>query len=245
MRNHKSGPRFDGASPLEAAERWLDAGRPGRSVAVLVRHGAVANPQGLRYGRLPGFGLSAQGIEQAEALAAAFARLRPWARSLRTSPLERAVQTAQPLARALGLEAMPDERLIESWSVLDGRSRHAWLAPAHWPLLLHPLRPAWAEPFEAVAARMTDALHDTVASTRGGLAVHVSHQSPIWLGVQAAELEVASGKARLLRFLPPWLRRPLRCATGTATMLLFENGVLVQALPPWRPQTTATSGSAR
>lgn len=224
-------------NPVATAQGWLSAGRPDRSVVALVRHGLVENPQGLRYGRLPGFGLSAQGRQQAQAVAAALASLRPHAHALHTSPLERAVDTAAPIGQALGLSPVTNDLLIESWSALDGLPRNGWLAPRFWPRLVDPFQPSWAEPFSHVATRMAWAVGDAEQQARGRLAVLVSHQSPIWLGVQAALGKAPGRAAGWLRSLPPWLRRPWPCGTGTITMLLFEGGALARALPPWRPGT--------
>jgi len=43
----------------------------------LVRHGEVYNPDGVLYGRLPGFRLSDKGNRQAQAVAEALAVLKP------------------------------------------------------------------------------------------------------------------------------------------------------------------------
>ena len=69
----------------------------------LLRHGEVHNPDGILYGRLPGFRLSDLGVAQAE-MAAQFLAERDIG-YLVSSPLERAQQTAQPLADLTGLDA--------------------------------------------------------------------------------------------------------------------------------------------
>lgn len=231
-------------TPAAAIQAWLHAGRPDHTAVLLVRHGQVKNPQGLRYGRLPEFHLSAQGQAQAQALAEALAPLQPHARLVLASPLERAQETAAPLAQALGLTPALDDRLIEAWSALDGQPRRAWLDPRHWPLLLRPLRPAWAEPFDAVAQRALAAVHCAEQQARGGLAVLVSHQSPIWLAGLAAQIDLLGPHQAWKRRLPPWLRQPLRCATGSATLLLFRQGRLAQARPAWRPAVLGISAAA-
>ncbi len=81
---------------------------------------------------------------------------------LRCSPLDRAVETAAPIAQQFGLEAVTDDRLIEPWNhfegmpfgVGDGSLRH----PAHWWPLRNPFRPSWGEPYKEVAARMLAAV---------------------------------------------------------------------------------------
>ncbi|BDZ54410.1 hypothetical protein GCM10025870_14830 [Agromyces marinus] len=87
----------------------------------LVRHGEVFNPQGVLYGRLPGFGLSDLGRSMAEAAARDLvARKRPVARLI-ASPLQRTQQSAEPIAAAFGLEPDLDERVIEPTNRFEGK----------------------------------------------------------------------------------------------------------------------------
>ena len=65
----------------------------GTTVILLIRHGDVENQQGVLYGRLPGFRLSALGIEQAKNAACLLRRVRLAA--LFSSPLLRCRQTAK------------------------------------------------------------------------------------------------------------------------------------------------------
>ena len=145
-----------------------------RTVVHLVRHGEVYNPEHVLYGRLPGFVLSELGEQMAVQAAAALA-----ARDitvLRCSPLERARQTAQPLAETFGLEPGVDDRLIESANVFEG-SAGGWRRPANWRYLANPLRPSWGEPYREVAARMLAACADAAAHTfRHGEQAHKSDQ---------------------------------------------------------------------
>ena len=83
-----------------------------RTVIYLLRHGEVHNPEGVLYGRLPGFRLSALGEQMAERAAEALAdRVITHVMS---SPLERAQQTAAPVAARHGLRVSIDDRLIEA-----------------------------------------------------------------------------------------------------------------------------------
>src|ERR1700727_2165354 len=83
---------------------------------------------------------------------------------LRCSPLDRAVETAAPIAQEFGLEAVIDDRLIEPWNhfegiafgVGDGSLRH----PQHWMALRNPFRPSWGEPYKDLAARVMAAVLD-------------------------------------------------------------------------------------
>jgi broad specificity phosphatase PhoE len=159
------------------------------TVVHLLRHGEVDNPHGILYGRLPGYHLSAAGRAMAQAAADYFAERAVVA--LFCSPLERAQETAVPVAERLGLPVVTDERLIESWnhfegqrfSVGDGSLRH----PAVWPRLANPFRPSWGEPYRHVAARMQAAMEATREAAAGREAVCVTHQLPIWVTRRMAE----------------------------------------------------------
>ena len=81
------------------------------TVLHLLRHGEVYNPGGVLYGRLPDFHLSEEGRLMAKA-AAGFLAGRDVV-LLRSSPLDRTLETAGPAGRAVRLEVSIDERLIE------------------------------------------------------------------------------------------------------------------------------------
>ena len=70
------------------------------TIVHLLRHGEVENPVGIVYGRLPGYHLSANGRAMASAAADYFAD-RPVV-ALFCSPLERAQETARPVASGSG-----------------------------------------------------------------------------------------------------------------------------------------------
>ncbi len=148
----------------------------------VLRHGEVHNPDKILYGRLPGYRLSADG----EAMAAAAAEwfLGKDVTMLVSSPLERAQQTAQPLAEATGLEVHVDERIIEAGNAFEGLAvgvgDGVLRAPRHWWKLRNPMRPSWGEPYVEIAARMLAAVEAARDAARGHEAVLVSHQLPIW-----------------------------------------------------------------
>lgn len=82
-------------------------------IAYLARHGRTAlNADGRLRGRLDP-PLDEVGMAQAETLGAAFARLRRPPHRVVAGPLLRTRQTAAAIARALGLEVLIDERLID------------------------------------------------------------------------------------------------------------------------------------
>ncbi|HEU5269273.1 MAG TPA: histidine phosphatase family protein [Jatrophihabitans sp.] len=147
----------------------------------LLRHGEVRNPDGVLYGRLPGFGLSETGLRMAEQAAAALAGHD--IRHLVSSPLQRAQQTAEPLAAAFGLPVAVDERLTEAANVFQGKRVNGpdgvLKQPASWQYYRNPFRPSWGEPYRQVALRMHAALLAARDQAAGHEAVCVSHQLPI------------------------------------------------------------------
>ena len=201
------------------------------TVVHLLRHGEVENPRGIIYGRLPGYHLSANGRAMADAAADYFAERAVVA--LFSSPLERALETAHPVAERLGLPIMKDDRLIESWNhfeglkfgVGDGSLRH----PGHWRHLANPFRPSWGEPYRDVAARMQSMMETARKAAAGQEAVCVTHQLPIWVARRAAE-------GRRL-----WHNPAMReCALGSVTSFTYSGDRLagVSYTVPARRQVT-------
>ena len=174
------------------------------------------NPDHVLYGRLPGYHLSANGRMMAAAAADFFAG-RPVA-AVFASPLERAQETAQPVAERLGLTITTDDRLIESGNVLEGKSvslASLALNPLNWQYLWNPFRPSWGEPYAQVAARVHQVVDRAREASRGREAVCVSHQLPIWVTRLAAEHK------RL------WHNPSSRqCAVGSVTSLTFDGDQL-------------------
>ena len=152
------------------------------TIVHLLRHGEVHNPGGVLYGRREGFHLSDLGRRMAEKVAASIAD-RDIVHMV-SSPLERAQETAAPLALARGLEPVLDERVIESWSKFEGhtfaKDRNTLKNPATWRHLWNPFKPSWGEPYKDMVVRMTAAVEDARARAEGHEAVVVSHQLPIW-----------------------------------------------------------------
>jgi broad specificity phosphatase PhoE len=185
------------------------------TVVHLVRHGEVSNPRGVLYGRLPGFHLSEDGRLMAKAAAGFLAGHD--VRLLLSSPLERARQTAAPIAAQFGLDVIVDERLIEPSNHFEGEvfgvGSGALRRPRHWPYLWNPFRPSWGEPYAAIAARMRAAMDDAARQARGHEAVLVSHQLPIWVARRAVE-------GRSLWHHPG--RR--QCALGSVTSFTYRGG---------------------
>lgn len=190
---------------------------PDAVVIHVVRHGQVENPQAILYGRLPGFVLTPLGVQMAGQVAQ-WSQQRPIV-AVVSSPLERAQQTAAPIAAAHGLAVSLDERLIEAANAYQGQpvgSAKAVLSRQHWVKLTNPFKPSWGEPYAEQAQRMlaaVRAVHDQVAAAGGGDAVCVSHQLPIW--VLRRHLE-----GRKLWHDP----RRRQCTLASVTSLSFRDG---------------------
>jgi len=79
---------------------------------LLIRHAENEYiAKGRLAGRLPGVHLNNKGRQQALALAEALAEAP--IQTIYSSPLERCLETAQPLAEAMGLKVVPSESLLE------------------------------------------------------------------------------------------------------------------------------------
>lgn len=150
------------------------------TVVHLMRHGEVHNPHRVLYGRLDGFHLSELGREMA-ALVAAHLETNDITHVV-ASPLERAQETAAPIAATHDLQIATDLRVIESENELEGRTVGLadLLHPRNWHLFTDFTRPSWGEPYEEVATRMLAAVADARDAARGHEAVIVSHQLPVW-----------------------------------------------------------------
>ena len=161
----------------------MTSGTDELTVVHLMRHGEVHNPEGVLYGRAPGYHLSELGRRMAERVAEHLAD-RDVAYVV-ASPLERAQETATPIAKAHGLDLGTDPRLIEAANVFEGKTfgvgDGALRKPANWKYLTNPFRPSWGEPYVDQVVRMTAALAAARDRARGREAVAVSHQLPIWV----------------------------------------------------------------
>ncbi|MFN2495687.1 MAG: histidine phosphatase family protein [Pseudonocardiaceae bacterium] len=192
-----------------------------RTVVHLLRHGEVHNPEGLLYGRLPGFRLSDVGVRQAELIAVHLGHRDVV--TVVSSPLLRAQQTAEPISARLGLDLITDERLIEADNVFEGRrvsvGAGALRDLRNWPQLRNPFRPSWGEPYREVAARMLTAVHRARELAAGHEAVCVSHQLPIWTVRRHLERQRLWHDPR---------RR--RCSLASLTSLVFTGDVLSEVI---------------
>lgn len=155
----------------------------------VIRHGEVENPKKILYGRQPGWQLSTRGQEMARAVA-------DWSKAvdlgaLHVSPLQRAQETAAPIAAAHNLAITTDEGLIEAANIFEGKpfgiGDGALRHPAAWRHLWNPWRPSWGEPYVEQINRMLTAIFTAHDAADGRDAICVSHQLPIWILRSAIE----------------------------------------------------------
>ena len=183
------------------------------STVHLVRHGEVHNPESILYGRQPGWRLSERGLAMADAVA-------NWSKELslgaiHASPLERAQQTASPIAEYHKIPITTDERLIEAANVFEGKpfgvGDGVLLRPEAWRHLWNPWRPSWGEPYKEQVARMSAAVEAARVAAAGKDALLVSHQLPIWIMRSSVENR-------------PFLHDPRKrqCSLASVTSLHFD-----------------------
>lgn len=188
---------------------------------LLIRHGINDYIQkGLLAGRTPGVHLNAQGQEQAAALAERFAATQLVA--IYSSPLERTLETAAPIAQRLGLAVQHLDGLLESdcgeWT---GRALEELNKTETWKLVqVQPSRFRFpgGESMAEIQARMVATLERLQAAHPGQTIAVVSHSDPIKLAVayylgmgldSFQRLEVAPASVTELEFTP-WRTRLLR-----------------------------------
>ncbi len=149
---------------------------------LLIRHGMndllVAHRLG---GRLPGIHLNAEGQAQAQALGARLAGT-PLA-AVYSSPMERALETAEPVAAAHGLPVIQVEGLYETdcgeWAgqpVEDVNKLELWRQIQFYP---SGVRFPGGESVVEAQARMVAALEQLRAAHPGQTIAAVSHSDPI------------------------------------------------------------------
>jgi len=189
-----------------------------RTTVHLLRHGEVHNPTGVLYGRLEDFHLSDLGRAMAERVGE-YLSGRDIA-VVYASPLERAQETALPIAAAHSLDIRTNADLLEAANVFEGQrvsvGDGVLRKPSTWRHLYNPFSPSWGEPYVDVAGRMRAAIAVAREGARGHEAVCVSHQLPIWIARLDAEQR---------RFVHDPRKR--QCSLASLTSLTFDDDRLV------------------
>ena len=191
------------------------------STVHVLRHGEVENPKKILYGRQPGWYLSSRGQEMA-------ATLGEWSKSidlgaLHVSPLQRAQETAAPIAAVHKIAITTDERLIEAANIFEGKSFELGSGvlkhPSSWRHLYNPWKPSWGEPYVEQINRMLAAIFAAKDAANGKDAICVSHQLPIWI------LRSAIENRRL--FHDP---RKRECTLASVTSVHFDSDGLISGI---------------
>jgi Fructose-2,6-bisphosphatase len=150
----------------------------------LLRHGQTAlSRENVFCGRGMNPELTPDGIAMAEAFAAAY-NGTAW-RAIYASPLQRAVATAAPLARARGMNIEQRDGLAElDYGVWDGRSAEDVDAGHHDDYVRWSSDPAWNAPTGgetaiALAQRMAHVVEEIREAHTDGEVLVVSHKASI------------------------------------------------------------------
>ena len=159
------------------------------TLVLLVRHGQTRTTGVVLPGRRPGLHLSDAGLRQAEAVGRRIGKLSRVA-AVYTSPLERARETAAPIARACRLTPRVERGLLEidigAWAglrIARARRRKEWAIIEHHP---SSFRFPGGESFTEMQARLAATLGELVARHPSQAVVAVSHADPIKAAVAHA-----------------------------------------------------------
>ena len=165
-----------------AAKPASDAAAPPVSLVLFVRHGQTPTTGSVLPGRAPGLHLAPEGAEQARRVAERLAGLGR-VKAVYASPMERAAETAAPIARACGLRVRKSAGLIEcDFGRWTGRKLKNLSRRKEWVTVQrHPsgFRFPGGESFAEMQARALDAVSAITARHSGETVVAVSHADVI------------------------------------------------------------------
>jgi probable phosphoglycerate mutase len=158
---------------------------------LLVRHGTTSTTGSVLPGRAPGLHLSDKGLTQAERAAERIAELARRPVAVYASPLERARETAAPIARAIKRPVRVERGLNEcDFGEWTGRRLSALRRRAQWRQVQHApsaFRFPGGESFAEMQQRIWGAIERLAAAHRGRTIVLVSHADPIKAAVTYAQ----------------------------------------------------------
>jgi ribonuclease H / adenosylcobalamin/alpha-ribazole phosphatase len=175
---------------VRARTAWTQAqGEP--TVTLLLRHGQTPMSVQKRYAGLSDVPLTEVGVQQAAAAGKRLASVGLTA--IVTSPLARAVRTAEQVAAATGAPVEADEGFRETdFGAWDGLTfaevRERWPAELTAWLADPAVAPPGGESLTDVSARVDSALRRVLAGHQGRTVLIVSHVTPIKTLVAAALL---------------------------------------------------------
>lgn len=156
-----------------------------------VRHGVTENTGKLLYGQADGHPLSAFGKAQAERTAQRLMSVTGGrAAAIVSSPLQRARETAKPIARLHKLRVHTDPRLMDAdvGDMTDMPLRRVLSGKQGQHIRENPVtfRFPGGESFAEIYARLTDALEDIRNEYRGKTVIVVSHGDLIDMAIADA-----------------------------------------------------------
>jgi len=162
---------------------------PAATLALFVRHGRTPTTGDVLPGRASGLRLSNDGRAQAAAVAERIAALAT-VDAVYTSPLERARETAAPIAKALGLRVAVDKGLLEcDFGEWTGRKLKELSKLPEWRTVQrYPtgFRFPGGESFAEMQSRMASTVTRLRVTHAGRAVVLVSHADPIKAAVADA-----------------------------------------------------------
>jgi probable phosphomutase (TIGR03848 family) len=155
---------------------------PKPTTILFVRHGQTGTTGKILPGRAPGLHLADAGRAQADAVAGRIATLKA-VEAVYSSPLERARETAAPIAAARGLRVTVDRGLLEcdfgEWTgaeLKDLVRKPEWATVQRYP---SGFRFPGGESFSEMSTRICDTALRLRHRHPGGVVVAVSHADPI------------------------------------------------------------------
>lgn len=162
---------------------------PRATTILLVRHGQTPTTGRVLPGRAPGLHLADDGVRQAELAAERIAAL-PHVDAVYSSPLERARQTAAPIARARGLRTRAVKGLLEcDFGDWTGAELKRLMKLSEWQTVQRApstFRFPGGESFTEMQTRMVTTLDELRRRHPGGTIVCVSHADTIKAAVAHA-----------------------------------------------------------
>jgi probable phosphoglycerate mutase len=155
---------------------------PASTLVLLVRHGQTPTTGAVLPGRAPGLHLADAGTQQAQRVAERIAELKT-VDAIYASPLERARETAAPIAAARGMKVQVDRGLLEcDFGEWTGAELKALMKLPEWTTVQRApstFRFPNGESFTEMQSRMVTAVDRLRAKHPGGTIVCVSHADPI------------------------------------------------------------------
>lgn len=185
-----------------------------------IRHGSYENPKKILHGRLPGFPLSAKGKKEAKDIAT---RLSSYpVAAVFTSPLARAKQTAEVIAKTHNLRPIIDRRLIDIKTPLQGMPT-SYIDAIGGNFYTPDLISKGGETMEEFFARVDDFMRDAIRIHKGKHIVVVGHGD----GIMTAKVMYRGKKLTLAAIS----RRYVRTAGGVRIVFKGAHPISVTPVP--------------